>query len=80
MTPNFERYVEFSITINDPCFPIKLRDVGQFGTLCARVDCIHYIPVAWRTPAVRDTGEKYDGKSHSLGQLGHGKPSVKNYL
>ena len=26
-TPNFERYIELSITINDPCFPMELRDV-----------------------------------------------------
>lgn len=45
-TPNFERYVELSITINDPCLPIEIRDVDQLGTLGARVDCIHHIPVA----------------------------------
>jgi hypothetical protein len=57
-TPNFERYVELSITINDPCFPIEFWDVDQLGTLSARVDCIHYIPVAQRTLGVRDTGGK----------------------
>ena len=46
LTPNFERYVELGITINDPCLPIELREVDQLGTLGARVDCIHYIPVA----------------------------------
>ena len=45
-TPNFERYVELSVTINDPCFPIEIGDVLQLGTFGTRVDCIHYIPVA----------------------------------
>jgi len=58
MTTNFERYVELSIAINDPCLPIEIRDVDQLGTLGARVDCIHYIPVAERTLGVRDTGRK----------------------
>jgi hypothetical protein len=45
-TPNFERYVELGITINNPFLPIETLDVDQLGTLGARVDCIHYIPVA----------------------------------
>jgi hypothetical protein len=62
MTPNFERHVELSITINDPCLPIEPRDVDQLGTLGARIDCIHYRPVAQSTPGVRDTGRNLVGK------------------
>ena len=78
LTPNFERYVELSITINDPYLPIELLEVDQLGTLGARVDRIHYRPVARRTLGVRNKVKQ--GNSHSLGQLGHGKPSVENYL
>ena len=45
-TPNLERYIKLNITINNPYNPIEGRDVDQFGTLGARVDCIYYIPVA----------------------------------
>ena len=61
-TSNLERYIELSITINNPCIPMELRDVDQLGTLGARVDCIHYIPVAQRTLGVRDTGKKLVGE------------------
>jgi len=79
-TTDFKRYVELSITINDPGLPVERRDVDQLGTLGARVDCIHYIPVVQRTLGVRDTGKKWYANSHSLGQLGHGKPSIENHL
>jgi len=52
-TPNFERYVELSITINNPCIPVERWDVDQLGTLGARIDCIHYISVAQRKVGVR---------------------------
>ena len=54
---HFERYVELSITINHPYIPTEVREVIQLGTLGARVDCIHYIPVAQRKLGVRDTGK-----------------------
>jgi hypothetical protein len=62
IAPNLERYIDLSITINNPCIPMVLRDVNQLGTLGARVDCIHYIPVAQCTLGVRDTGKKLVGE------------------
>ena len=58
-TANLERYIELSITIDNPYIPIELRDVDQLGTLGTRVDCIHYIPVAQCTLSVRDIGGKF---------------------
>ena len=55
---NFERHVELSITINDPFILIELRDVEILGTLGARVDCIHYIPVKYPTLGIRAMGKK----------------------
>jgi hypothetical protein len=75
LTPDFERYVEFSITINDPYIPIELLEVDQLGTLGARVDCIHYRPVARRTLGVGDKVKQRN--SHSLGNWGMENPVSK---
>ncbi len=56
LTRDFERHVQFSITINDPNFPIELLTADQLGTLGTRVDRIHDITVAQRMLGVRNTG------------------------
>ena len=47
-TRNLERYIELNITIKNPYIATVVGDVNHMGTLGARVECIHYIPVVQR--------------------------------
>jgi hypothetical protein len=77
LTPDFERHVQFSITINDPNFSIELLTADQLGTLGTRVDRIHDITVAQRMLGVRNTRGKREGIKTHLGNWGMEKPVSK---